>query len=115
MSSPITARITDTMHGRPAVGLSVALERENDDDSYEVIAQGVTDEDGAVNDLLGEGSLSAGVYLMHFDTEGYFVASGVESLYPSIAVLFRVPDPNQQYHISLLLSPYGYTIYRTGQ
>ena len=45
---------------------------------------------------------------MLFDTGDYFT----DSFYPEVSVSFIVRDPSANYHIPLLLSPFGYTTYR---
>jgi 5-hydroxyisourate hydrolase len=45
---------------------------------------------------------------MMFDVAVYMP----HSFYPSIAVTFEVRNPNDRYHLPLLLSPYGYSTYR---
>ena len=39
-------------------------------------------------------------------------AALVRELTSSLQVTFQVPDPNEHYHIPLLLSPYSFTTYR---
>ena len=109
--SPITTHVLDTALGRPAVGVPVVLERA-EGDTFSRLADGVTNDDGRVTDLLAAGALAAGDYLLHFDTAAYFTATGRESFYPAVTVLFTVTDPDQHHHVPLLLSPYGYSTYR---
>lgn len=111
MTSPLTTHILDTALGKPAAGVSVVLERATDE-GYEQIAQGVTNDDGRVTDLIEDDEFRAGVYLMHFDTGGYFEQTKRESFYPEVAVLFQVKDPQSHHHVPLLISPYGYSTYR---
>lgn len=111
MPSPLTTHVLDTALGKPAVGVPVVLERA-DGESFIPLAAGVTNDDGRVTDLLPEGPLPVGDYLLHFDTAAYFSALGRESFYPAVSVLFTVTDSQAHHHVPLLLAPYGYSTYR---
>ena len=104
--SPITTHILDIAAGKPAAGVSVRLERQTAT-GYEELANGVTNADGRVTDLLEPGTLSAGVYRVSFDVGAY-----QEGFYPSVSVDFRVDALDEHYHVPLLLSPFGYSTYR---
>jgi 5-hydroxyisourate hydrolase len=47
-----------------------------------------------------------------FDTASYHLEHKNEGLYPVVEVTFLVREGESQFHIPLLLSPYGYTTYR---
>ena len=49
---------------------------------------------------------------MTFDTETYFAKTGAACFYPEVAVVFRIEEPDEHYHIPLLISPFGYSTYR---
>lgn len=109
----ITTHVLDTAKGRPAPGLPIALERETEPGTFAPVAQGVTDDDGRVRDLLPKGEgLGPGTYRMTFDTAAYFRATMQEGFYPVVHVQFQVRSTDQHYHIPLLLSPFGYSTYR---
>jgi 5-hydroxyisourate hydrolase len=111
--SPITTHVLDTSRGRPAAGLAVALERRTGNGNFEPLAQGKTNPDGRVADLLPDGSkLEAGTYRLTFETGAYFKAGGVAAFYPSVSVVFQIDKPEPHYHVPLLLSPFGYSTYR---
>jgi 5-hydroxyisourate hydrolase len=115
--SPITTHVLDTSRGRPAAGVPVSLSRssEHDHASWELLAEGRTDADGRVTDLLAPGSLQPGTYRLRFDTATYFAQVGVESFfYPWAEIVFQVGRETNQphYHVPLLLNPFGYSTYR---
>lgn len=113
MTSPITTHVLDTMQGRPASGVPIALEQLDAAGKWQELARGVTDSDGRIKDLLpSEHRLAAGTYRMSFETAPYFEATGVKGFYPSVPVVFELQQPGEHYHIPLLLSPYGYSTYR---
>jgi len=108
--SPITTHVLDTARGKPATGIPVSLHVQSNG-SWKEIARGVTNQDGRITDLLQESSLKAGRYRLTFTTDKYLEQSG-KSFFPEVEAIFEVHDPAQHYHVPLLLSPYGYSIYR---
>jgi len=106
--SSISTHVLDTTHGRPAAGIPVTLAFQGSDRNWKQLGQGLTDSDGRLGNLLDSGAaLVEGVYRLTFDVESY--QSG---FYPNIVVLFRVDNPEEHYHIPLLLGKFGYTTYR---
>jgi 5-hydroxyisourate hydrolase len=111
--SQITTHVLDTSLGKPAVNVSVVLERQIAPGQWKKRAQGATDADGRLKNLLAEGAaLEAGTYRLTFETSVYFAARGGRAFYPQVMVIFEVANPQEHYHIPLLLSPYGYSTYR---
>ena len=109
--SQITTHILDTALGRPAAGVTISLMQKNED-KWTLLAQGVTNEDGRISDLLDpQVTLSAGTYLMQFETGEYHRATGQQVFYPEVAIQFNLADQSH-YHIPLLLNPFGYSTYR---
>ena len=115
MSSPITTHILDTSVGRPAAGVKVRLERKLQDSeavSWETIGDGMTNDDGRVQELLPPDTLVSGIYRIHFAIGEYFSAMGREAFYPEASIVFEVKNPDEHYHVPLLLNPYGFSTYR---
>ena len=101
------------MRGRPAAGVAVLLERNTAADRWEQIAQGVTDSDGRLRNLLaGDAQLDAGVYRLIFSTRRYFEQQGTRAFYPEVVVVFETSPGESHYHVPLLLNAFGYTTYR---
>ena len=77
----------------------------------------VTNADGRTDaPLLSGDRLEAGIYELTFHVGAYLRASGVALPDPpfldDIVVRVGIADPHGNYHVPLLLSPYGYSIYR---
>lgn len=110
----ITTHVLDVARGKPAEGLPVTLERSDGAGEWEIVWSGETDFDGRVKNVLpfGDRRLSAAVYRLTFDTGIYFSARSESSFYPIVTIVFDVRDPMQNYHVPLLLSPFGYSTYR---
>ena len=104
----LTTHVLDTSRGMPAVGLFVQLRSAA---SPAVLGEGLTDSDGRIGDL-GPERLDAGDYALRFDTGGYFAQNGVKGFYPEVVVSFTITDPDEHYHVPLLLNPFGYATYR---
>src|SRR5436309_323560 len=101
----ISTHVLDVARGRPASGVPVALERASGD-GWEPAGHGTTDSDGRLRELA---PAAAGRYRLTFDTGAYL---GQEAFYPQVTVDFRVEQGEDDYHVPLLLSPYGYSTYR---
>lgn len=110
--STISTHILDTAGGHPAEGVPLVLEARTDD-GWQQLGGGTTNDDGRVRDLLDEGNtLDVGVYRMTFETGTYFENNHIDAFYPVVKVVFEIQDPDEHYHVPLLLSPYGYSTYR---
>ena len=110
--SGLTTHVLDTMHGRPAAGMSLRLRRGD-----ETLAQSVTNVDGRLEaPLLSGPALRAGGYRLEFDVGEYFRDMGVPLSEPAfletVIVDFSVTEPHGHYHVPLLVSPYAYSTYR---
>ena len=110
-NSQLTTHVLDTSTGKPAEALTIRLQERNRN-NWQTIAQGVTNADGRVTELLPpERVLSAGEYKLVFETASYFKTNRITSFYPLVEVQFSVRD-DQHYHVPLLLNPFGYSTYR---
>ena len=110
--SAITTHILDLANGRPASGVSVKLEAD-DQGSWTELGRSATDADGRVRDLLANDvALRSGTYRLTFETGEYWRSKGVESFYPAVIVTFVVNEARAHYHVPLLVSPWGYSTYR---
>ena len=109
--SQLTTHVLDTSVGRPGKNITVKLQQ-GVNDGWQTIAQGITDADGRVADLLPpEKLLAPGNYKLVFETGAYFTASNVKGFYPEVEIQFTVFD-DAHYHVPLLINPFGYSTYR---
>jgi 5-hydroxyisourate hydrolase len=102
----VTTHVLDTARGQPAARIPVELDLFISGHGWREVGRGVTDEEGRIGDF-GEPP-AMGVYRLMFDVAAYLPSA----FFPSIAVTFEVRDPSQRYHLPLLLSPFGYSVYR---
>lgn len=108
----ISTHVLDTALGKPGRGIAVQLLRQ-EGGQWKAIGGGVTNEDGRVPGLVHEGEvLGAGVHRMTFATAEYFQSLGSTGFYPYVEITFEITQPEQHYHVPLLLSPFGFSTYR---
>lgn len=105
--SQISSHILDAATGRPAGDVAVSLVQADGTE----IAAGRSGVDGRVTDL-GPERIERGTYRLVFGTGEYFARTGRETFYPVVTIDFAVTDPEQHYHVPLLLSPFAYSTYR---
>ena len=109
----LTTHILDTSLGKPAAGILVEVF--SGDDSSTKLAEATTNADGRVDNALLEGaSFNAGSYQLVFHTADYFARTSVQgaNFLPKVIISFNVANPDEHYHVPLLLSPFGYSTYR---
>jgi 5-hydroxyisourate hydrolase len=111
--SSITTHVLDTASGKPGAGIPVILERKTHSAGWQKMADGMTNSDGRINDLVPPNeAFLPGHYRLIFETGPYFLLQNKEVFFPQISIMFVAKDPMQHYHVPLLLSPFGYTTYR---
>ncbi len=106
--STITTHVLDAVLGKPAVGISVRLDRQ-DAEIWTGVASATTDADGRCKHLAQDARF--GIYRLTFDTGAYLRHAGRNTIYPEISVTFHC-DGEAHYHLPLLLSDNSYTTYR---
>ncbi|SFC39336.1 hydroxyisourate hydrolase [Streptomyces aidingensis] len=104
----VSTHVLDTAAGHPARGLAVTLAvRESDTGEWQPHATAVTDTDGRCTGLPPLPP-AAGRARLEFATGSHPAGAG---FFPRVTVVFAV-TPGEHHHVPLLLSPYGYTVYR---
>ncbi|MEM6341483.1 MAG: hydroxyisourate hydrolase [Pseudomonadota bacterium] len=116
MAGYLTTHVLDTAQGKPAAGIKIVLYRVSGN-AHRKIAEAVTNADGRTNSpILPEGKLESGQYELIFFTGEHLETSGLAGsdikFLDQIPIRFGIADPDQHYHVPLLLSPYGYSTYR---
>ena len=105
--SPITTHVLDTAKGCPAANINVSLEYSNKG-KWQTVANGITDADGRIMDWM-KNDAQVGEYRITFATAVYHQNNG---FFPSVSINFTIDNPEQHYHVPLLLSPFSYSTYR---
>jgi 5-hydroxyisourate hydrolase len=109
----LSTHVLDTGRGQPAAGVPIRLDR-HDGGTWRPVAEAETDDDGRLSGLLPGGSADsvAGTFRLRFGTGPYFAATGTQTFYPEVSVVFVITNPDEHHHVPLLISPYGYSTYR---
>jgi 5-hydroxyisourate hydrolase len=109
----LTTHVLDTASGKPAAGVRVVLRRP---DEAAVIAEAVTNADGRLDKPLLDGEMfKPGAYEIDFHVGDYFRTQGAAMADPAFLDVVPVrftAAAGRDYHMPLLISPYGYSTYR---
>jgi 5-hydroxyisourate hydrolase len=97
----LTTHVLDTATGEPLRGIGVTLSTAEDGRHYTKLAHAETDADGRISDFPEVGP---GRWRLVFETRTPF--------FPEVVVTFAVLESREHLHVPLLLSPYGYSVYR---
>ncbi|KAI9570284.1 transthyretin [Boletus coccyginus] len=126
MRGPITCHVLDVSLGKPAEGVHVNLQVYDDRGNFGVfnpVSQSTTDSDGRCMTLLPprdckgtnqapKFQITPGIYKIVFKPQEYFEKTGRKCFYPWVEIPFQIENPDEHYHIPLLISPYSFTTYR---
>lgn len=113
----LSTHVLDTMHGCPAAGMRVTLQRLRDDGSAETVRSVVLDADGRAGGPLLEGAeMAVGRWRLLFQVAAYFRSRGVVLPEPAfldtVPLDFGIADAQGRYHVPLLVSPWAFSSYR---
>ncbi|MCT2537777.1 hydroxyisourate hydrolase [Aquibacillus koreensis] len=113
----LTTHILDLTYGQPASNVTIDLYRVEEDKGMTFIKSATTNKDGRLDHALLEAEeLEHAIYQLVFHIGPYFRGRGVEIEDPlfldQVPVQFGVNDPTTHYHVPLLVSPWGYQVYR---
>jgi 5-hydroxyisourate hydrolase len=111
----LSTHVLDTMHGRPAAGMSVRLDRLDAASGMGIVATR-TNADGRTDaPLLAGEAIERGDYRLTFGVAEYFAKAGIADagrFLTNVPIDFRIDDPTGNYHVPLLVSPWSYSTYR---
>ena len=112
----LSTHVLDTTRGKPGAGVAIAL--------YAVrgavrtlLVTAVTNADGRCSVPLLEGdAMLPGRYELEFGAGDYFASQGVAMPEPrfidKVTIAFGIADPEQNYHVPLVVTPWSYSTYR---
>ena len=108
----LSTHVLDMSRGRPAQGVAIDLRF-----GGKLLKSAITNADGRTDEpLISADRLETGAYELIFHAGDYFRTTGAALTAPpfldEVVVRFGIADPAGNYHVPLLLSPYGYSTYR---
>lgn len=112
----LSTHVLDTARGLPAHGVKIELHKLENRERRQV-ATALTNSDGRTDaPLLSGERLETGVYELTFHAGDYLRSIGVALSDPpfldQVVVRFGLAEAKGNYHVPLLLSPFGYSTYR---
>jgi 5-hydroxyisourate hydrolase len=112
----LSTHVLDTVHGCPAAGMRVRLQREGAG-THETLCDTTLNADGRTDSLLLDAaSMAAGRYRLSFWVADYFRARGMALPEPAfldvVHIDFGIADAKGNYHVPLLCSPWSHATYR---
>ena len=112
----LSTHVLDTALGRPADGVMISLYRLTGPERRK-LCQTQTNADGRTDaPLLQDETREVGIYELVFAVGAYLRKAGQVGdgtlFLDEVPIRFGVADAGQNYHVPLLLSPYGYSTYR---
>ncbi|XP_019933621.2 5-hydroxyisourate hydrolase-like [Paralichthys olivaceus] len=112
-SNPLTTHVLNTGDGIPAAKMAISLHRLNSELMiWNMLSVGTTNEDGRCPGLISPEAFTSGMYKLRFETGSYWESLGQTSFYPYVEVVFTITEPQQRFHIPLLMSRFSYSTYR---
>jgi 5-hydroxyisourate hydrolase len=111
----LSTHVLDITSGKPAVGVVVTLFR-FDDSGNALVKRCVTNADGRCDTPLLEGdALQSGHYTLVFEAGDYFarhITLREPRFIDQVTIAFGIANPDENYHVPLLVSPWSYSTYR---
>ncbi len=104
--------VLDTTIGKPAVGVSVEVARQDTRGRWITILKDKTNAAGSLEALSrSPGAQKSGDYRIVYKMEAYFAKRGFKCFFPEVVVSLRL-HREERYVLPLLVGPYSYTTYR---
>lgn len=113
----LSTHVLDLYHGKPAATVKIELYFKTEYTDWKLLRTITTNADGRTDEkLLTDETWQPGTYELLFYIGDYFKALQVPLSDPpfltSIPVRFSMQQDAGHYHVPLLVSPWGYQVYR---
>jgi len=117
VSGRLSTHVLDNHDGRPAQGVALALFELGNGRSRRAIVEAVTNRDGRTDQPLIAGRpIPIGRYELRFDIGHYYASRNTPTADPaflqSVPIEFSVAEPEGDYHVPLLVTPWSFSTYR---
>jgi len=113
----LTCHVLDTMNGTPAANMKIQLRRITPVEHAGLVKEFITNDDGRLDGPALKGDdFIVGTYEWLFFVGDYFAQKNAKtSAIPflnEVPLRFGINDPEEHYHVPLLVSPWSYSTYR---
>ncbi len=113
----LSTHVLDLYHGHPAKNVRIDLYFQLETEPNLLLKTIYTNEDGRCNEpLVTNATFKHGTYELVFHVEDYYRATEVELPTPNflstVPVRFQMLETEAHYHVSLLVTPWSYQVYR---
>lgn len=111
----ISSHVLNAVDGSHAAGVRVECFRLGDDGPAEPVFSVTSAEDGRIAATADvDGADEGRVYELVFHVGEYFDRDGPAEearIMPTIVLRLRMPDPDARYHVPVIASPHGYSVW----
>jgi 5-hydroxyisourate hydrolase len=112
MKGKLSTHVLDIENGRAAAGLSVALWRLDKGERI-LLKEVKTNSEGRTDEpLLSSSEVQAEEFELVFQVGAYFGIEPEKSFLNAVPIRFRIVNPEEGYHVPLLVSRWAYSTYR---
>lgn len=113
----LSTHVLDVHGGTPATGVPIELWELSRDGDSRLILRTVTNKDGRTDQpLIARRPVPIGSYELRFAVASYFQSRHVPLTEPPfldlVPIRFQVAEPESDYHVPLLVTPWSYSTYR---
>lgn len=113
----LSTHVLDLYSGAPAQAVQIELYYQQENEPMKLLKTVVTNADGRCDELLlSDQEWKQGTYELVFHIEQYFKEKEVTLPSPNflstVPVRFSMTESATHYHVPLLVTPWGYQIYR---
>lgn len=110
-AAEISTHVLDLAAGVGGANVPVTLSKLDAAGTWVEVGTARTDQNGRVRSFGPDSDFETGVYRLQFDKTAYPNAEA-KPFFPEITVTFSVSDKSGQYHVPVVVSPFGYSTYR---
>ena len=116
----ISSHVLDSVIGTHASGIRVQCYQRNDDGGSRLVFDIVANSQGRISeDVAIDATEACGDYDMVFHSADYYKSKHLPDdgfqILKKIVVRLALPDPDEKYHLPIMLSPHSYSVWWSGK
>ena len=113
----LSTHVLDLHHGTPAQNVKIEVFFQSENEAMELFKTVITNSDGRCDEqIVTNEDWRQGTYELVFHVADYYQAKGVTLPTPNflttVPVRFSMTETGGHYHVPLLVTPWGYQVYR---